>query len=553
MANLPSVTSPLPRDLQQFIQRVREAMDGGGLDGLVTARQMVVAGLASLSGSGNIGSPAGTVVGTPTPPTGLAGSGALASVIVTWNKPTYSGHSYTEIWAATQTAAQVSASEAPIISQAVLVGISAGQVFSHTIGGSATRYYWAKNVNQNGVASAFNATAGVSASTGDDPEYLMSVLSDALNSTSEAPFFQIDVATTINGVEIPAGTYMKAAFIADATITTAKIQDLAVDNAKIDSLDAAKITTGFLDADRIETGTIVAGKINSNGLSIKDVSGNVILAAGSPLGGDLATLNSAVSSMAGAVPAYGSSTASNVSTHTDGSTKLHNGTDTTIGMAYPAFSVNRTTGEVWRITFAVSGDGGASMTGLTVRIYEYDNDLPSGKTHISDNATSSDAVVQEDTRLKTFLYNGNLLGVEDAGLSSSYTTYTLDYTPTSTAEWASLVVLNWSNNSTNAIYVKNVQIGQKNADIANQGAFATEDQINTSNVSTYIGSGAITNAYIGDTIESTSYNAASNTGWQIKKDGTADFNSATLTAGVLQNTAGTFEIDLTNGTITISV
>mgnify|MGYP003640099937 FL=1 len=62
MANLPSVTSPLPRDLQQFIQRVREAMDGGGLDGLVTARQMVVAGLASLSGSGNIGSPAGTVV-----------------------------------------------------------------------------------------------------------------------------------------------------------------------------------------------------------------------------------------------------------------------------------------------------------------------------------------------------------------------------------------------------------------------------------------------------------------------------------------------------------
>ena len=45
--NLPSVTSPLPRDLQQFVQRVRESLDGGGLDAAVTTRQLISSGLLS--------------------------------------------------------------------------------------------------------------------------------------------------------------------------------------------------------------------------------------------------------------------------------------------------------------------------------------------------------------------------------------------------------------------------------------------------------------------------------------------------------------------------
>lgn len=226
MPNLPSVTSPLPRDLQTFIQRVREAIDGGGLDGLVSARQMVSAGLASFS-NGTVASTNLTTIEAPRPPTGLAGSGALATVIVSWDSPSYLGHSYTEVWASTTS----------LVTQAVLVGMTAGNNFSHGIGSGATRYYWAKNVNRNGLASAFNATSGVAVTTGDDPEYLMDVLSSAIGGDSEAPFFQIDAATTINGVSIPAGTYMKAAFIADATIT----------NAKINSLTADKISASLLN------------------------------------------------------------------------------------------------------------------------------------------------------------------------------------------------------------------------------------------------------------------------------------------------------------------
>ena len=200
--NLPSVTSPLPRDLQVFIQRVREAIDGGGLDGLVTARQMVVAGLASFS-NGVVTSTASPVE-PPRPPTGLAGSGALASVIVSWDGPTYSGHSYTEIWAATQTSEQVSASQAPLASQAILVGMTAGDNFSHGIGSAATRYYWVKNVNQNGLASAFNATAGVAVTTGSDPAYVLSVLSDQITTSQlhndlETRIDLIDGAASLTG------------------------------------------------------------------------------------------------------------------------------------------------------------------------------------------------------------------------------------------------------------------------------------------------------------------------------------------------------------------
>jgi len=254
MPNLPSVTSPLPRDLQMFVQRVREAIDGGGLDGLVTARQMVVAGIAGIT-NGTVTSAATSVIGAPTPPTGLAGSGALASVVLTWAAPTYSGHAYTEIWAATQTAAQVAAGEAPVITQAVLIGMTAGNSFSHGIGSGATRYYWVKNVNRNGEASAFNATNGIAVTTSDDPEYLMQVLSEAFGGTSAAPFFQIDAPTTINGVEVPAGTYIKSAFIADATIT----------NAKINSLTADKITASLLNTVDFYGNTIAGSTIYLGG------------------------------------------------------------------------------------------------------------------------------------------------------------------------------------------------------------------------------------------------------------------------------------------------
>lgn len=97
------------------------------------------------------------------------------------------------------------------------------------------------------------------------------------NAVDGSPFFVLTAPQVISGVTIPAGSYMKAAFIHDATITTAKIGDLAVNNAKIAdatiqnakiaNLSAEKINAGTLSADRIGAGSITAGKLSVTSLS----------------------------------------------------------------------------------------------------------------------------------------------------------------------------------------------------------------------------------------------------------------------------------------------
>ena len=263
---IPSITSAIPRDLRAFCDRVRELLTGTGPDRIVTRRDLIATGVVVQGPAGTLLPPPPEITfGTPPAPSGLAASGAIANIILTWDAPNYAGHSYTEIFVAdTNTFAdRVKLADAP------------GSVFSHSVGAATTKYYWIQFVNLNEVKGPFNSTIGVSGTTGQDPDYLMDVLSDAFGSTSLAPFFQIDVPTTINGVLIPAGTYIKQAFIADATISRAKIQDLAVDNAKIDNLDAVKITTGFLNAARIQAGSIDATKVNFTIVGTTNVVGTI--------------------------------------------------------------------------------------------------------------------------------------------------------------------------------------------------------------------------------------------------------------------------------------
>jgi hypothetical protein len=58
------------------------------------------------------------------------------------------------------------------------------------------------------------------------------------------PFVVTTSASTVNGVAVPAGVYMDAAFIKNGTITNAKIGDAQIDNSHITELSADKLTVG---------------------------------------------------------------------------------------------------------------------------------------------------------------------------------------------------------------------------------------------------------------------------------------------------------------------
>lgn len=121
------------------------------------------------------------------------------------------------------------------------------------------------------------------------------------------PFIVNTTPQVVNGVDVPVGIYMDAAFIKNGTITNAKIGNATIDDAKIVSLTAAKITageisvgnyiqsSGFISGSqgwRIHgngvaefaaaaiRGQLTAAQINTNGLSIRDTAGNIILNAG---------------------------------------------------------------------------------------------------------------------------------------------------------------------------------------------------------------------------------------------------------------------------------
>lgn len=100
---------------------------------------------------------------------------------------------------------------------------------------------------------------------------------------SAIPFIVQTTPTTINGVGVPIGIYMRDAFIQNGTITNAKIANLAVDDAKIASLSAGKLTAGSIAVgEYIQSTGYVAGsagwRIDGNGnaeLSNATVRGTV--------------------------------------------------------------------------------------------------------------------------------------------------------------------------------------------------------------------------------------------------------------------------------------
>lgn len=107
-----------------------------------------------------------------------------------------------------------------------------------------------------------------------------------------SPFFVLTAPQVIGGVTIPAGTYMKSAFIHDATITTAKINNAAITNAKIldgaitnAKIGNAEINTLKIAGQSVTVSSVFQGSGNTNvGTSwVNVLSGTITVSGTQPI------------------------------------------------------------------------------------------------------------------------------------------------------------------------------------------------------------------------------------------------------------------------------
>lgn len=154
--------------------------------------------------------------------------------------------------------------------------ISAEATTRASVDGSLlAQYTWKLDVN--GYVSGFGLA---STSSGAAPTSAAIFRTDSFTIASPTgpgitpitPFIVVTTTTTINGVSVPVGVYMDAAYIANGTITNAKIGNAEIDDAKIANLSAAKLTAGSIAVgEYIQSTGFVAGsagwRITGNGVA----------------------------------------------------------------------------------------------------------------------------------------------------------------------------------------------------------------------------------------------------------------------------------------------
>jgi hypothetical protein len=274
IGSIPPDVAPSLRTLLAAMKEaieVRNGQRGDALDQGVTLRMLVgLEGLQiNLNGPGGGNPSLGWTspdrdLAEPPALTNLEAVGALATIIVSWQIPAYGNHSHTEIWR----------SDTNNLGTASMIGMTPGKVYADAVGGGRTCYYWVRAVSTANKPGPYNAVSGVQGQTSLDPGYVM----DLLTGDSTTPFVIQAEPTVINGYPVPAGTYIRDAFIKVGTIGRAMIGLAAIDDARIANLSAEKITAGFIDVARIQVGTLTGDRLAARTITADRIVANAITA-----------------------------------------------------------------------------------------------------------------------------------------------------------------------------------------------------------------------------------------------------------------------------------
>ena len=489
MAKLPPIPDPRTTPLARVLSAMKEWMEAaqGLKDGAAELGGGGGGGGAGGAGSGPGGLPGGTPSLDPAVPPkvmNLRAAGAVNTIIVTWDDIRgYSRLAYFEVWRA----------DHDTLGDAVKVAQVFEPIYSDQTGPNRTYYYWVRAVSDAAIGP-FNAQAGTMAATAMNVADVTSAIQDEINASGllsqltlkvdadgnlvgygpastpnldggtsttfailanrfviaapassgivpPAPFYVQTTPTTINGVPVPAGVYMDAAYIANGVIGSAQIGLLAVDDARISSVNAAKLTAG-----QLQVGAYIQSTNYQAGLTGFHIGGNGAAEFSNAI--VRGTVYASAGLIGGAVLSASSVHSSNYSPGATG--------------------------------WILRNDGTAELNNGTSSLTVYGNNLIHGNAIVDNTLTAA----KIDTR--------NLTVKDAAG---------------------------------NIILGAGVALDKSH--VAGLGAFAGLSALTAGNVGTYIAGGAITNAYIGDTIQSWNYVSGS-TGWTIQKSGFAEFDLVTV-------------------------
>lgn len=165
---------------------------GKGMDRAVLVRDLVDLDLAKIRvGAGGViiptkpgtggGAGDGEIqVDPPEVPRGVKANGGFSTILVEWDKPSYSGHAYTEILR----------SDSDNFSTAVRLSTTAANLISDQVGYGKTYYYWVRFVNLLDVKGPVQSTNGVRGQTQEDIGDILDKLQGQIDESFLTPEFE---------------------------------------------------------------------------------------------------------------------------------------------------------------------------------------------------------------------------------------------------------------------------------------------------------------------------------------------------------------------------
>ena len=142
--------------------------------------------IKAAQGNSNVGGLPINVIGGVSPPhapVNLSGTGGFTFIALMWDRPTYRGHAYAEIYR----------SDTDVFSDAVMIATEVSDVFSESVNMGSSYYYWVRFVNEVNAKGPLHGANGLSVATTDSASEILDKLGGQIEKSHLGNFLTTEV------------------------------------------------------------------------------------------------------------------------------------------------------------------------------------------------------------------------------------------------------------------------------------------------------------------------------------------------------------------------